>query len=231
MKLELCVTDKTGILLAKKYKLDRIELCMNLEQGGTTPTNGLVLLALQQRLETHVLIRPRAGGFVYDDHEKETLLAEIHGLMDLPVSGFVVGALKESKEIDTTLLGEIRKLTKTKDLTFHRAFDEMAEWQDGVEVLKYFRFKRVLTSGRSANVETGFDNFKGIKELFGEKLELMPGGGVNPQNIARLANEIRPAAIHFSAASTLKKEDSKFATNRMKIDERKLVSMLNELRK
>lgn len=231
MKLELCVTDKTGILLAKKYKLDRIELCMNLEQGGITPTNGLTLLALQQHLETHVLIRPRAGGFMYDDQEKETLLAEIHGLMDLPVTGFVVGALKANKEIDTTLLGEIRKLTKTKDLTFHRAFDEMENWQDGVEVLKYFRFKRVLTSGRSANVESGFNKFKMIQEAFGDQLELMTGGGVNPQNIARLANEIQPAGIHFSAASTLKREDSKFATDRLKIDERKLVSMLNEVRK
>lgn len=231
MKVELCVTDLAGIHLAKKYAFDRIELCVNLEQGGTTPSNGLVLLALQQQLETHVLIRPRAGGFSYNDQEKETLLAEIHGLMDLPVSGFVVGALKENKQIDTTLLGEIRKLTRQKELTFHRAFDEMEEWEDGVEILKYFQFKRVLSSGRAANVESGMKNFQMIKELFDDKLELMTGGGVNSNNIAAIAGQVQPSAIHFSAASPIELENSKFATSRMKINEKKLVAMLKAINK
>lgn len=219
-----------GINLAKKYKLDRIELCVNLEQGGTTPSNGLVLLALQQQLETHVLVRPRAGGFVYSDFEKETILAEIHGLSDLPIRGFVLGALKPNKEIDTTFLGEITKLTKTKELTFHRAFDEMEAWEDGVEVLKYFRFKRVLTSGRATNVETGFEQFETLKNVFGNELELMIGGGVNPNNVRRLALEVKPTAIHFSAASRLERENSKFATDRLKIEEKKLINILDALR-
>ncbi len=230
MKLELCVTDLKGILLAKKYGFNRVELCINLEVGGTTPSNGLTLLALQQQLETHVLIRPRAGGFAYSDLEKETLLAEIHGLMDLPVTGFVVGALKENKEIDTTLIGEIRKLTKKKELTFHRAFDEMTNWENGVEVLKFFRFKRVLTSGRTANVDQGFDNYKQIKEVFGNDLELMIGGGVNQGNIARLAKEIQPDAIHFSAAAAGAVENSSFSINRLQISEKKLTEMLAALK-
>jgi copper homeostasis protein len=230
MKLELCVTDLKGIQLAKKYRFDRVELCNNLEIGGTTPSNGLTLLALQQHLETHVLIRPRAGGFAYNDLEKETLLAEIHGLMDLPISGFVVGALKENKEIDTTLIGEIRKLTKKKELTFHRAFDEMASWEDGVEVLKFFRFKRVLTSGRAANVDLGLENFKRIQEVFGNDLEMMTGGGVNQGNIGRLAHEINPSAIHFSAAAKGTKDNSSFAINRLEINEQKLVEMLSALK-
>ncbi len=226
MKLELCVTDRLGIALAKKYKLDRIELCMNLEQGGTTPSAGLVLLALQQHLETHCLIRPRSGGFCYDGMEKETILAEIHGLSDLPIRGFVVGALKEDKTIDTTFLGEIAKLTKGKELTFHRAFDEMAAWEDGVEVLKYFRFKRVLTSGREANVDAGIHNFKEIKEVLEGKIELMPGGGVHPGNIFQLATTVQPEAIHFSAATRIAPENSRFTTNRMRIHEEKLKGMV-----
>lgn len=229
MKRELCVTDKLGITLAKKYHFDRVELCTNLEVGGITPSNGLVLLALQQKLETHVLIRPRAGGFVYDDLEKETLLAEIHGLMDLPVQGFVLGALKENKTIDTTLLGEIRKLARHKDLTFHRAFDEMNDWEDGVEVLKFFRFKRVLTSGRAANVDLGMANFQEIKNVFGTSLELMLGGGINPGNIKTLAH-IQPDALHFSAATVQTKENSSFAISRLKVDEGKLMAMLNALK-
>jgi copper homeostasis protein len=229
MKLELCVTDLEGMRLAKKYKFNRIELCVNLEQGGTTPSNGLVKLALRQKLETHVLIRPRIGGFCYEDSEKETLLSEIHSLLNLPVSGFVVGALKHNKEIDSTLLGEIIKLTKQKELTFHRAFDEMANWEDGSEVLKCLHFKRVLTSGLATNVDAGIPNYAKIKEVFRDKIELMTGGGVNPKNIFSIIQNIQPDAIHFSATSYIDLENSKFATTRMKIDEKKLVSMLQAI--
>jgi copper homeostasis protein len=226
MKLELCVTDPKGIQLAKKYKLDRIELCMNLEQGGTSPSPALVHMALNAGLETHALIRPRAGAFVYSEAEKELILAEIHALKYLGVHGFVVGALKENKEIDTTLIGEISKISKGKTLTFHRAFEEMEEWKDGVEVLKFFRFKRVLTAGRAANVDLGFENLREIKAVFGSDLELMTGGGVNENNIRNLIKELGTDAVHFSASSIIIDTNSMFGGKRMEINENRLVSIL-----
>jgi len=230
MKLELCVTDPKGILLAKKYRFDRIELCVNLEMGGLTPSPGLAHMALNTGLETHALIRPRAGGFVYSDTEKELILAEIHALKYLGIHGFVVGALKENKEIDTTLIGEIAKITKGKELTFHRAFDDMAEWKDGVDVLKFFKFKRVLTSGRAANVDEGFINLNEIKDCFGTELELMIGGGVNTKNVDRIAHEIEPSAIHFSGSNVIQDKNSLFGGSRMQIDEKKVYEILTALK-
>jgi|TARA_R110000737_G_C14624685_1_gene494461 copper homeostasis protein len=230
MKLELCVTDPKGLQIAKKYRFDRVELCVNLEMGGLTPSPGLVHMALNLGLETHALIRPRAGGFVYSDAEKELILAEIHALKYLGVHGFVVGALKENKEIDTTLIGEIAKITKGKELTFHRAFDEMAEWEDGVGVLKFFQFKRVLTSGRAANVDEGMKNYTEIKDLFGNDLELMIGGGVNAKNAKELVEDFQPSALHFSGANVIQDKKSMFGGNRMEIDEKKVYSILSSLR-
>lgn len=230
MKLELCVTDPKGIQLAKKYRFDRVELCVNLEMGGLTPSSGLVHLALNTGLETHALIRPRAGGFVYSDAEKELILAEIHALKYLGVHGFVVGALKESKEIDTTLIGEISKIAKGKELTFHRAFDEMEEWEDGVDVLKFFKFKRVLSSGRASNVNDGMINLNEIKDCFGNELDLMVGGGINAKNIKRVQSEIEPAAIHFSGSNVIQDNDSLFGGSRMQIDEKKVFEILTALR-
>jgi copper homeostasis protein len=226
MKLELCVTEPKGLQIAKKYRFDRIELCVNLEMGGLTPSPGLVHMALNLGLETHALIRPRAGGFVYSDAEKELILAEIHALKYLGVHGFVVGALKENKEIDTTLIGEIAKITKGKELTFHRAFDEMAEWEDGVGVLKFFRFRRVLTSGRAKNVDEGIKNYTEIKELFSTDLELMIGGGVNVKNAKNLIEEIRPSALHFSGANVIQDNNSMFGGSRMEIDEKKVYAII-----
>lgn len=230
MKLELCVTDPSGLHLAKKYGFDRIELCVNLEMGGLTPSPGLVHMALNMGLETHALIRPRAGGFVYSDIEKELILAEIHALKYLGVHGFVIGALKENMEIDTTLIGEISKITKGKDLTFHRAFEEMAEWEDGVGVLKFFNFKRVLTSGRASNVNDGMINLNEIKDCFGSELELMVGGGINAKNIRRVAEEIEPSAIHFSGANVIQDKNSLFGGSRMQIDENKVKDILSALK-
>ena len=230
MKLELCVSDPKGIQLAMKYRFDRIELCVNLEMGGLTPSPGLVHMALNSGLETHALIRPRAGGFVYSDAEKELILAEIHALKYLGVHGFVIGALKENKEIDTTLMGEIAKITKGKELTFHRAFDDMEEWEDGIGVLRFFKFKRVLTAGRAANVNEGMINLHEIKELFGEDLQLMVGGGVNSKNIERIAKEIEPSAIHFSGSNIFQEKNSLFGGNRMLIDEKKVIEILTALK-
>lgn len=226
MKVELCVTDPKGLQIAKKYNFDRIELCVNLEMGGLTPSPGLVHMALHLGLETHALIRPRAGGFVYSENEKELILAEIHALKSIGVAGFVVGALKENKEIDTTLIGEIAKITKGKELTFHRAFDEMNEWEDGVGVLKFFRFKRVLTSGRAKNVDEGMANFSDIKDFFGADLELMIGGGINANNAKKIAQEIKPDAIHFSGANVVEDKNSWFGGKRMEIEEKKVAGIL-----
>lgn len=230
MKLELCVTDPLGLHIAKKYRFDRIELCVNLEMGGLTPSPGLVHMALNLGLETHALIRPRAGGFVYSDAEKELILAEIHALKFLGVHGFVVGALKENKEIDTTLMGEIAKISKGKELTFHRAFDEMAEWEDGVGVLKFFRFNRILTSGRAKNVDEGMKNLLEIRDFFGTSMELMIGGGVNAKNAKELVEDFWPSALHFSGANIINDKKSIFGGNRMEIDEKKVNAILTALR-
>ncbi len=229
MKLELCVTSPKGIQLAKKYRLDRVELCMNLEQGGTTPSPALVHMSLNSGLETHVLIRPRAGGFVYSEAEKELILAEIHAMKYLGVHGFVVGSLKENKEIDTTLIGEIAKITKGKTLTFHRAFEEMAEWQRGVEVLRFFQFQRILTAGRASNVDMGFENLKEVKTILGKDIELMIGGGINEINAPNLIKQIQPDAIHFSASTIHLDSNSMFGGKRMEINENRLVTILKSI--
>ena len=77
MKIELCAASIDAIKLAKVNDVDRIELCQVLELGGLTPSPGIIEYALAYGLETHVLIRPRPGGFIYTEEEKELSLIHI----------------------------------------------------------------------------------------------------------------------------------------------------------
>ena len=95
MKVELCAGSIEAIKIAKKLNFDRIELCHNLEQGGTTPSPGLINYALAYGLETHVLIRPRPGGFNYNEGELEIMYRDILEVKELGAHGVVIGALDE----------------------------------------------------------------------------------------------------------------------------------------
>ena len=90
--IELCAASIEAVRLAKDFNIDRVEVCQNLESGGLTPSVSLVKTALELKLKTHVLIRPRVGGFVYSNQELELIEKEISFFNDLGVDGVVIGA-------------------------------------------------------------------------------------------------------------------------------------------
>lgn len=230
-KIELCSASIEAINLAARLEIDRIELCQNLEQGGLTPSAGLVRYAKEKGLETHVLIRPRAGGFFYNEDEFKVMLDEIETLKKLKVDGIVIGALTEQFLPNVQALKEVIQAANGLDLTFHRAFDEVVDWKKSLEVLIEAGFKRVLSSGLASNVEIGLENLKKMKQFVGNSIEIMPGGGVNLANIHRIIEEVQPDAIHFSGTvKTLLDEESLFSETILKVDEKKIEKLVNGLR-
>ncbi|MFM6945559.1 MAG: copper homeostasis protein CutC [Flavobacteriales bacterium] len=227
LQIELCAASIEAIDLAKKYHFDRIELCQNLEQGGLTPAAGLIQAALEAQVETHVLIRPRAGGFFYNERELQQIQWDIDYAAKLGVSGVVVGVLKENFEIDKALLGPMIQRNPQLDWTFHRAFDESIEWKRSLDVLIHLGFKRVLTSGFAKNVEHGLANLAEMSAYADGKIQIMAGGGVHAGNFQKLKAIPHLSGIHFSATQkVLLDEDSAFSETILKIDERKLQRIL-----
>ena len=184
LQLELCAASVEALILAKTHGFDRIELCQNLEQGGLTPSAGLIGQALNLGLETHVLIRPRAGGFHYEPAEIEVIQREIEFCKNLGVQGVVVGLLQSNFELDKSLLQDLMQLAPELDWTFHRAFDESSDWKRSLDVLIELGFKRVLTSGFASNVEMGLPILEQMCQHANGRIEIMAGGGVNAGNIA-----------------------------------------------
>lgn len=230
MKLELCAASMEAILLARKYNFDRIELCQNLEQGGMTPSPGFIEYALACGLETHVLIRPRPGGFRYSDDEVEIILRDIRECKAIGVQGIVIGALQEDGWINQRAIEAMMRQADGMNVTFHRAFDDLVSFEKPLNQLIELGLNRVLTSGLASNVQLGMNNLKAMMEFANGRIEIMPGGGVNASNIAKIKNEVQPDAIHFSA--TTKKpfnEESRFTEMVLQIQEDKLVRLLREL--
>lgn len=232
MKIELCAASLDAIRLAKKYNFDRIELCQNLEQGGMTPSPGMIEYALAVGLETHVLVRPRPGGFFYDQDEIEIMLRDIRESKAIGAHGVVVGIYNEEGRIDLDALEKMKLHAEGMQITFHRAFDDLVRFEKEMDTLIELEFNRILSSGLARNVELGLENLVAMRDYAAGRIEIMCGGGVNASNIARLRDEVKPDAIHFSATQkAVIDEDSKFREDVLAVNEKKLVRILQEFGK
>jgi copper homeostasis protein len=231
MKVELCAASLESIQLAKELNFDRIELCQTLEQGGITPSPGLIDYAVAYGIETHVLIRPRPGGFQYNWDEVEIMLRDILECKSMEAKGVVVGALDEFGLIDEKAVGLMVEKAGDMDVTFHRAFDDTYNFEKSIDTLVKLGVKRILSSGLGSNVELGMENLKAMMEYADGRIEIMPGGGVNASNIQKLISEVQPDAIHFSGTKKyLLDENSMFSETILKVNEEKVRRLLELMR-
>lgn len=231
MKIELCAASQEAIQIASDLKIDRIELCQNLDQGGLTPSAGMIKYAKDLGLETHVLIRPRAGGFHYSEEEVKLILNDVQFCKDFGVDGIVVGFLQPNFEIDQFAIERINDIRGELKLTFHRAFDDSIEWKRSMDKLISCGVDRILTSGFASNVDIGLANLIEMKNYAHGRIEVMPGGGVNAGNILKIKRELNPDSIHFSGTiKVLMDEDSAFSETLLKADVNRISKLCDLIR-
>jgi copper homeostasis protein len=231
MKIELCAASQEAIQIASELKLDRIELCQNLDQGGLTPSVGMIMYAKDLGLETHVLIRPRAGGFHYSDEEMKVILNDVQFCKDFGVDGIVVGFLQPNFEIDLESIERINSVRGNLKLTFHRAFDDSIEWRRSLDKLIACRVDRLLTSGFASNVDIGLQNLIEMTTYSNGRIEIMPGGGVNVGNMLKIKRDLDPESIHFSGTiKVLMDEDSAFSETLLKADANRIAKLCDLIR-
>jgi copper homeostasis protein len=203
MVIEICATSVQSAINAEKAGADRIELCSELAVGGITPSYGLILKVLEKvKIPVYVLIRPRSGNFVYSDEEFETMIQDIELCKDLGCEGIVSGVLNPDFTIDTQRTQELIRASSNMNFTFHRAFDLTPNPYDSLNQLMELGVDRILTSGQATSAENGIEVLKELKEKAGDKLTILPGGGINPNNI-KLFQENGFTEIHASASGIL----------------------------
>ncbi len=184
MLLEICANSYQSAINAFTAGAQRVELCSELGVGGITPSYGLLKKVMADlTIPVHVLIRPRSGDFTYSDAEFDIMKANIELCKELGCAGIVSGVLHKDCTIDTQRTQELIALAKPMSFTFHRAFDWTPNPTIAIVQLTDLGVARVLTSGQATSAEKGIELLKELQEIAGNHLIIMPGGGINPENV------------------------------------------------
>lgn len=199
-KLEICCFSVESAINAEKFGADRIELCDNYSEGGTTPSYAAVKLALNKLgIPLNVIVRPRGGDFLYSEFEYEIIKEDVLAIKELHTNGVVVGFLKPNGEIDLERTREIVDLAKPMEVTFHRAFDMCREPLSALEQLKDTGVTRILTSGAQSTVMEGVDLLTELVKKAGDNISIMPGCGVNDKTLGELIEKTNAREFHSAS--------------------------------
>ncbi|CAA9957388.1 hypothetical protein P3342_001181 [Pyrenophora teres f. teres] len=204
--LEIACFNPHSAIAAAKSGAHRIELCADYAAGGVTPS----LSALQQvRKETsipvNVMIRPRGGDFNYSDRDFQRMKQEVENLSSL-ATGFVFGILDSTHRLDKHRNCELVEIASPLPCTFHRAIDQVEDFEEAVEAVIYCGFKSILTSGGKNTALEGAKELHHLQTRFGTRISLIAGGGVRSTNAEELKRRTGVQWLH-SAAITQSGED------------------------
>jgi copper homeostasis protein len=202
--LEIAANSVASAFAAQEGGAGRVELCACLEEGGVTPSHGTIALAREGlNIPLYVLIRPRAGDFVYENAEVEAMLDDIAHCRALGCDGVVVGALTAEGEVDRDVCALFVRAAEGMGLTFHRAFDLVDDQSSALETMIDLGFERVLTSGGMQSAVAGASSIARLVAQAGGRIVVMPGAGIEPGNVLDLREATRAREFHASAKKRL----------------------------
>ena len=230
--LEVCCGNPESVDAAVLGGARRIELCADLEADGLTPPTAWIRDAKSRypSLTVHVLIRPRAGDFVYSPAEADAMAAQVEEALEAGADGIVIGALTPEGDVDVPLMERLVSLVESYNLaaelvqsdlchaandshffpgpsrrvsmTFHRAFDRCRRPFEALEQIIALGCDRILTSGHAATAEAGVATLRELQRRAGGRIGILPGCGVTPGNAARILATTGCTEIHASASVT-----------------------------
>jgi copper homeostasis protein len=202
--LEISVESINAAAAAERGGADRIELCSDLSVGGRTPDPVLTRAVRQQiQIPISVMIRPRAGDFVYSSPEFAQMKESVAEARDLGADGVVFGILKPDRIVDIERTRELVELAQPLPVTFHRAFDTCPELSQALENVLQSGASRILTSGGAASAPEGSAKIKMLIAAARQHITIIPGAGINSGNILQLAAATRALEFHSGLSSVL----------------------------
>jgi copper homeostasis protein len=205
MLLEICAGSLHSALAAQAGGAHRIELCDNLSEGGTTPPLGTIRQAIRLlNIPVFVIIRPRAGDFLYSDKEFESMKDDIRFCKEQRAKGIVLGILKENGSVDMDRTTDLVQLARPLLVTFHRAFDLARDPFQAMEDVISMGIERILTSGQEATAQRGAPLISELVKKSEGRIIIMPGSGINENNVLEVAKLTGAREIHASLRGPVK---------------------------
>jgi len=198
--LEICIDGVASARAAADGGADRVELCANLPEGGTTPSAGMIR-AVREAFPDRVMviIRPRGYDFLYSEDEMEVMLEDITVARELDADGVVIGCLTAEGRVDIERCERLIEAAGPLDVTFHRAFDMTRDLVEALEDIRSLGVKRILTSGGKPDAAAGATVISDLVSQADGGISMMPGGGVTPENIAGIVKATGVHEVHLSA--------------------------------
>lgn len=198
--LEICAASLASCIAAAEGGANRIELCDNLLEGGTTPSYATIALAREKvKIDLYPIIRPRGGDFLYSDLEFEVMKKDIELCKQLGCNGVVIGILLPNGRVDQERCRILTQLAWPMGVTFHRAFDMTDNPFEALEDIISIGCERILTSGARNTAVEGAALLKDLLERANDRIAIMAGSGVRATNIAQLIQTTGITEFHTTA--------------------------------
>lgn len=204
MIIEIAVFNLESAIVASNAGAHRIELCTAPAEGGLTPSAATMRLARKYvKIPIHVMIRPREGDFCYSEKEFETMLLDIAAAKIVGMDGIVAGVLNPDGTVDGKRTAMLVDAAAPMNVTFHRAFDMTNDQQKALEDIIEAGCARILTSGSMQTAPEGIGILAELVKQADNRISIMPGSGVNLQNVKQIAEITGAREMHLSARSFL----------------------------
>lgn len=194
---ESCVDSLDAAIISAAGGAGRLEVCANLDVGGTTPDPALVAAIVRAvSIPVYAMVRPRAGSFVYDAHEAFAMERDVRVLSAVGASGIVMGALDAAGQIDLALMERLIGAARPLPVTFHRVIDAVPSMASGLESLVALGVDRVLTSGGQAAAQDGVETIAALVRQARGRIVVMAGGSVRAHNVANVVRATGVTEVH-----------------------------------
>lgn len=197
MLVEAAIDTIESAIAAERAGADRVELCADLDNGGTTPKAGLIgVTRTRINIPVFVLIRPRGGGFVYSADEIEVMKRDVRFARSEGAAGIVTGALDEKGRVDIVTTRALIEAAGGLSVTFHRAFDAACDLSEALEMLIDAGVSRVLTSGGANTALEGAHTIGRLVDQSNGRIIIVAGGGIRAHNVREVIARTGVTEIH-----------------------------------
>jgi copper homeostasis protein len=181
---EACVETLEEAVRAANNGAHRIELCSRLETGGLTPSAELISACMAAlSIPVMVMIRPRAGDFVYDEAELAQMRSAIDRCKSLKVAGVVFGILTPERRLDQAATRAMAAYAAPLPCTFHKAIDEIPDIPAAVrQLVEIPGIRRILSSGGKETAREGAVMLRRMMDEAKDRLTIIVAGRVTLEN-------------------------------------------------
>jgi len=202
--LEVCIDDLEGARAALRGQAQRLEVCSRLDVGGLTPQDDLLRqLKAETRVPLYCMVRPRGGDFVLRDDDLARTLEDLERVLDGGADGVVYGWITPDGRVDRAALEQLVARSRGVPVTFHRAFEQVQDPAQELEVLIACGVSRVLTAGGAKDAHAGRQVLRTLVEAARGRIGVLPGGGVRAHNAAEIVAATGVTELHSSTVFAL----------------------------